>query len=202
MAVRNSTTALTSRARKVASDQGYGALRSAHRLNRDHGRRLTIAVLLLPVCAVVFLSMGWRSSPWSPGSSSVAGLIASGGAGLVFLVLSVILVVPTLRRVLWGGARLFLFEHGAVAERLGSHAYVWPYENATIRYVCWEEPWEGDSRDRPQVWVRFQDGEQICFDGYGRKDREELEAALRTLGLSTEPERIGPLTVTKAPTPL
>lgn len=195
---------LTPRAAAIAGEQGYGAYQASFRVNRMSDRHLAIAVLMLPVGAGVFSWMAWFASPWSGNDApSLPGMVASGIAGLFFLGCTVWLAVPLLvGMVRVKGARVYVFEHGAIAERPRGSLYAWKLDRATVRYVVWKESWESTWRDRPQLWVRFhQDGEVICFDGHDRKDRAVLPELARALGAaSDEPEQIGELRSSDAPT--
>lgn len=195
----------SSRAEAVAAQEGYGAHRSSYRVNRAHDRHQTIGVLMLPIGAAVFLWMAWDASPWNGGESgaSMSGMLASGIAGLIFLALTLCLAVPLLvGRFRVESARVHVYEHGAIAERPGGNLYAWALTRATARYVCWQQSWEGEWRDRPQLWVTFhEDGETICFDGLDPQDRAVLPEIARAFGISDRPEPIGERHPAKVPTP-
>ncbi|WP_235737563.1 hypothetical protein [Nocardioides alcanivorans] len=67
--------------------------------------------------------------------------------------------------------------------------------------MCWQEPWESQLRDRPQLWITFDDGDRLCLDGLDPVDRAELPAIARALGGTGEIERIGQLRTADAPQP-
>ncbi|RBM18690.1 hypothetical protein [Streptomyces sp. PT12] len=192
----------TSRAEAVAAQEGYGARLSSHRVNRAHDRRLATGALMLPIGAAVFLGMAWAASPWSDGGGSIPGMLPSGVAGLAFLALTIYVAFPLLVAMFRvKGAWVHVFARGAIAERPQGNLYAWALPRATVRYVCWQESWEGELRDRPQIWVRFRDGETICFDGLALEDRGVLPDVARAFGIGEHPERIGTLHPAKAPTP-
>ena len=195
---------LTPRAESVAAQEDYGTHRSSHRVNRAHDRRLTVAVLMLPLGAVMFGWMAWGASPWSSDGTggSLAGMAVSASAGLIFLALTLGLAIPLLLSLFRvKGAWVHVFERGAIAERPRGRLYAWPFARATIRYVYWQESWDGQWRDRPQLWVTFRDGESICFDGLNSQDRAALDTVARAFGIDGDPESIGALHPASAPTP-
>ncbi|MGW5049891.1 hypothetical protein [Actinokineospora sp. NPDC004072] len=163
---------------------------------------MAIGVLLLPVAAAVFLIMAVQSASRDD-EGWAAGTLASGIAGLTFLGLTAFLTVPLLigkfRRA---GAWVHVFEHGAIAERPRGALYAWQLPRATARLVQWRESWEGEWRDRIQLWITFHlDGEVICFDGLHPTDRSALSDLARALGVADQPDPIGDLHPVKAPTP-
>lgn len=191
-----SRTALT-----IARMRDFGAHRTAYPVNRSHDRSLGIISVLLVAAPVPFVWTAYASSPWG-GGGSVVGMILPGLAALVFLVAAVLIGIPGLLGLFSHPyATVHLFDRGAVAIRERGGSWSWPYENATVRYVLWQEPWEGEHRPRPQVWITFRDGEVLCFDGLSANDRAVLPALSEALGGSREPEEIGELPAHKAPAP-
>ncbi|MFC7877014.1 hypothetical protein [Isoptericola sp. NPDC057391] len=203
-----SHTAPSRTALAIAGQRGFGEHRAAYPVNRSHDRAMNVALVALVVAPVPFLAMAWAASPWSsPGAGpstagSVVGTIASAAAGLAFLGLALWLGIPgLLASFSHPHATVHLFERGAVAIRHRGGSYSWPYENAQARYVVWQEAWEGELRDRPQLWVTFRDGETICFDGHSERDRAVLPDLAAALGGDREPEPLGELLSYETPTP-
>ncbi|WP_441959166.1 hypothetical protein [Mycolicibacterium houstonense] len=166
---------------------------------------MQVALLLLLVAPFPFLQMAYEASPWSGNAMgpSTSGMLASGITGLLFLGLALVVAVPLLTGMVRGrSAHLHFFERGAIAERVRGHLYAWPYQRATVRYVCWRESNDGQWRDRPQIWVTFhEDDETICFDGLAPSDRAGLPHIAREFGISDQPEHIDEVYRNTAPTP-
>lgn len=200
---------VTKRAARIADEQEYGAHHASYRVNRAYDQEIAIGVMMLPVVAAVFLTMAWTATPWHGGHHdrwdrlTVTGVLVSGLAGLVCLVLTVWLAVPLLiGRFRARGAWVHVYEYGVIAERERGSLYAWPHKNATARFVAWDEPWDSGTRRRPQLWVTFLvDGEVICFDGRTGDDRAALSELAVALRAGEEPEEIGALRAMDAPVP-
>lgn len=196
----------SARAAKIAHDEGFGARLDCYEVNGAHDQRTSLASLLLLFAPWPFFQGVYESYEAWAGSArglGLAGMLACGISGLLFLGLGLWFGLPALLSRLRGnGAAVHLYANGVIAERLNGHLYSWPYERATVRYVIWQQPWESQLRDRPQLWVTFhQDGERICFDGLSPHDREPLSDLSTRLGGNAEPERIGELRSSRAPVP-
>lgn len=192
----------TRRAREIAGSQGFGAHRTTFPVNRAVDRSFPVLTLPLSIAGVMMLGMAWQASPWSPGASSWIGVIASGITGVVFLLVAIMMLDLMLRRGFRRGARVHIFERGAIAERVNGPLYSWPFERGSARYVCWYETRNDAPHPRPQVWVTFVDGSQICFDGQHAEDRAGLPELARALGApSGSPEQLGHLNSWQVPPP-
>lgn len=186
----------------IARMRDFGAHQAAYPVNRSLDRSLGLVGVVLVMAPVPFAWVAYTESPWGDGVGSVGGMIASGLAALVFGALAVVIGIPALLAVFsHPHATVHLFERGAIAIRHRGGSWSWTYENATVRYVLWHEPWEGESRPRRQLWVTFRDGETICFDGLGDADRAVLPHLSVALGGSREPEDVGTLRGSDVPAP-
>lgn len=194
-------TELTPRVARIAEAQGYGSHRESLRVNGGADRSFALtAVALLPAAAWPLVT-AYQHAPWRPDGDLVPFLLL-GVMGLAFAVLGVHGVAAAVVRARHGRARVHLFGDGVVIERARGDLAGFRYHQATARHVVWDEPWEGGTRARPQLWIDVPGyGRTICLDGLRRDDGAALPVVAEAFGLPVEPEPIGRLPAHHAPAP-